>query len=122
LGSGEGTVSGLVESRRDRSLLICVHAPRKNSKLPLLPDLQYTLWLDGMDLIADDDQAAIDRWWMDPELNYQRAIRWFENSYFGGEALPVTNTNWGAMAMAAMFGSPPVFSKTTVWYRPVIED
>jgi hypothetical protein len=55
-------------------------------------------------------------------LNYQRALTWFENSYFCGEALPVTYINWGAMAMAAMFGSPPKFKKTSVWYPAVIED
>jgi hypothetical protein len=101
---------------------IAVHAPRKDSDLPPLPDLQYELWLDGLDEIADDDQAAIQHWWTDPELNCQRAMRWFENSYFAGEALPVTQVDWGAMAMAAMFGSPPVYTKTTVWYRPVIHD
>jgi len=101
---------------------IAVYAPKKGSKLPPLPNLQYELWLDGMDTIPDDDHAALERWWADPELNYERAIRWFENIYFGGEALPVTIVNWGAMSMAAMFGSRPVFGKTTVWYEKVIDD
>jgi len=101
---------------------VAVHARRNGSKLPPLPNLQYEMWLDGMDVIAEDDHAALERWWTDPDLNYERALRWFEGSYFGGEALPVTQVNWGAMAMAAMFGSPPVFSKTTVWYQPVIRD
>lgn len=101
---------------------IAVHAPRKTSKLPPFPDLQYGPWLGGMDDLADDDQAAIERWWKDPELNHQRAITWFENAYFGGEALPVTYVNWGAMAMAAMFGSSPQFNKTSVWYPTVIDD
>jgi hypothetical protein len=101
---------------------IAVHAPSKDSKLPPLPNLQYELWLDGMDEIPDDDQAAIEQWWTDPEQNYQRNIRWFKNMYFGGEALPVTTVNWGAMAMAAMFGSPPVFGKETVWYQTIIDN
>jgi hypothetical protein len=101
---------------------IAVHARKNSSTLPPLPDLQYVAWMDGMDEIAEDDQPALERWWMDPDLNYDRAIRWFEGSHFGGEALPVTQVNWGAMAMAAMFGSPPVFGKETVWYKPVITD
>ena len=51
-----------------------------------------------------------------------RAITWFENTYFGGEAIPATYVNWGASAGAALWGAPPVFSKTTVWYPPVIDD
>ena len=99
---------------------IAVHAARKTSKLPPFPDLQLGPWLGGLEEL--EDQETIEKWWTDPELNYQRAITWFENSYFGGEALPITYVNWGAMAMAAMFGSPPHFSKTTVWYPAVIED
>ena len=101
---------------------VAVHARKNGSKLPPWPDLHFVAWMDGMDQIAADDSAGIERWWTDPDLNYDRAIRWFENSYFGGEALPITQVNWGAMAMAAMFGSPPVFGKDTVWYKPAISD
>ncbi|HVO69243.1 MAG TPA: hypothetical protein VMT24_04310, partial [Aggregatilineaceae bacterium] len=101
---------------------IAVHAPKKTSRLPPFPDLQYGPWLGGMDEIPDGDAAAIEQWWTDPELNYRRAITWFDNTYFGGEALPVTYVNWGAMAMAAMFGSPAKFDKSSVWYPAVIED
>ncbi len=101
---------------------ISVHAQRQDSKLPPFPNLQYELWLDGMDDIDDDDHAGLERWWTDPEWNYQRAIRYFENSFFGGEALPVTTVNWGAMAMAAMFGSRAVFGQKTVWYERAIDD
>ena len=59
--------------------------------------------MNGMDAIGEDDRPAIESWWKDPQLNLQRALTWFENTYFGGEALPVTYVNWGAMAMAAMF-------------------
>jgi hypothetical protein len=101
---------------------VAVHAPRKGSKLPVFPDLQHGPWLGGLDQIPTRDRDAIRRWWQDPELNYQRAIAWFENNYFGGEALPVTYINWGAMALAAMLGSPAEFNDTSVWYPAVIED
>lgn len=101
---------------------IAVHAPRRDSKIPPVPDLQSGPWLAGLEKLDDADQAGIERWWKDPEQNYQRALTWFENTYFAGEALPVTYVNWGAMSMAAMFGAPAVFNKTSVWYPAVIED
>ena len=101
---------------------IAIHAPRSTSTLPPFPDLQNGSWLGGLNEIADDDHRTIKHWWTDPDLNYQRAITWFENTYFAGEALPITYVNWGAMSMAAMFGSPAEFKKTSVWYPAVIDD
>lgn len=46
----------------------------------------------------------------------------FENAYFGGEAIPCTNVNWGAIAMAAFYGGKAVFKKSSVWYPEVIND
>ena len=100
---------------------IAVHATKKTSKLSPFPDLQNGPWLGGLESLGDDAKA-IEQWWTDPELNYQRAMTWFENSYFGGEALPVTYINWGAMSLAAMFGSPAEFRNTSVWYPAVIKD
>ncbi len=101
---------------------IAVHAPRKTSKMLPFPPLNNGPWLGGLDQFADDDQESINQWWMDPQQNYNRMITWFENTYFGGEALPVTYVNWGAMSMAAMLGSPAKFKKTSVWYPEVIKD
>jgi len=101
---------------------IAVHAPRRASRRTPFPDLQDGPWLGGLDQIPDGDLQAIQRWWTDPDLNYRRAITWFENTYFGGEALPITYVNWGAMALAAMFGSPAEFRKSSVWYPAVIRN
>ena len=101
---------------------VVVQAPRKTSTLPPFPELQWGPWLGGLAPYADDDQTSIRRWWTDPEENLRRMILWFENTYFGGEAIPATYINWGASAGAALWGSPPCFTKETVWYPPVIED
>jgi hypothetical protein len=101
---------------------IAVHAPKKDSKMPPFPDLQHGPWPGGLEDVAIDDHETIEHWWVDPEWNQQRSITWFENNYFGGEALPVTYVNWGAMSMAAMYGSPRVFEKSSVWYPAVIDD
>jgi hypothetical protein len=101
---------------------IAVHAPRRGSDLPAFPDLQQGPWLGGLDEIDDEDAEGIARWWTDPDLNRQRAITWFEHTFFGGEALPITYVNWGAMALAGMLGAPVDFQRSTVWYGPVIHD
>jgi len=101
---------------------VAVFAPRKTSRLSPFPELQWGPWLGGLDAILDEDEEAIRRWWTDPEQNLSRAILWFENTYFGGEAIPATYVNWGAMAMAAIYGSPAKFNKNSVWYPAVIED
>jgi hypothetical protein len=72
--------------------------------------------------LSDNDTAAIEKWWIDPEENLGRMKYWFENTYFGGEAIPATYVNWGASAAAAFFGSIPAFKKTSVWYSNVIEN
>ena len=101
---------------------IAVFAPRKTSKLPPFPELQLGPWLEGLESIPEDDQDSIRKWWTDPEENYRRLTTWFENTYFGGEAIPATTVNWGAMPLAAFFGSPVVFNKKSVWYPEVISD
>jgi len=75
-----------------------------------------------MESIPQDDPASLAKWWTDPEQNYQRLLTWFDNTYFGGEAVPATYVNWGAMPMAAFFGSTPVFNSKSVWYPEVISD
>lgn len=101
---------------------IAVLAPRKNSKLKPFPELQNGPWLGGLEKYADADTKSIEKWWRDPEENYKRMIIWFENTYFGGEAVPSTYVDWGASALASFFGSKPIFKKTDVWYPQVIND
>lgn len=100
---------------------IAVYAPRKTSILPPFPELQNGSWLGGLDRIPDNDLESIKYWWTDPEQNYERMILWFENTYFGGEALPATYIDWGSSALAAFYGSPPVYGKQSVWYPAVIK-
>ena len=98
-----------------------VFAPREDSEITF-PELQHGPWTGSLAKFSDDDHDAIKKWWIDPQENYNRMVYWFENTYFGGEAVPATYTNWGASAAAAFFGSTPVFSKTSVWYTEVIRN
>ena len=101
---------------------INVLSPRKTSKMPPFPELQMGPFLRGLEDFSEDDEESIKKWWTDPEEIYKRMIFWFENTYFGGEAIPAQDLNWGAMSMAAFYGSEPKFTKKTVWYPKVIED
>ncbi len=100
---------------------VAVTAPRKTSPYGSHAALNAGME-ESLQAIAAGDEKGFERWWTDPELNYQRMIAWFENTWFGGEAIPCTYVNWGAMAMACFYGSQPVFNRETVWYTPVIQD
>lgn len=104
----------------DRAL-VGVLAPRKGSAYTSYAELRAGLDAN-LNAIPEGDHEAIHQWWVDPEQNYHRMIEWFENTYFGGEAVPCTFVNWGAMAMAAFYGSQPDFRKETVWYLPSIDN
>jgi hypothetical protein len=99
---------------------IAVFAPRTEGS-HRFPELHNGPWTGSMDEFPEGSDA-IYRWWTDPEENYRRMKFWFENTYFGGEAIPATYVNWGASAAAAFFGSTPTFKKTSVWYSAVIRD
>ncbi|MDR1179400.1 MAG: hypothetical protein LBK44_02750 [Spirochaetales bacterium] len=100
---------------------MAVFSPRNDDSVQF-PELQWGPWIGSLQSIADDDQEAIKHWWTDPEENLKRMRYWFENTYFGGEAIPATYVNWGASAGAAFFGSLPDFRKNTVWYPEIIKN
>lgn len=62
------------------------------------------------------------RYWTEPELIYKRNINKMENTYFGGDAIPMIWLNLGPNGHAAYFGSECKFEKNTVWFSPVIND
>lgn len=101
---------------------IAILSPRKGSNLLPFPELQNGPWLGGLEKYSEEDTESIEKWWTDPEENYKRMVTWFENTYFGGEAVPSTYIDWGASAMSSFYGVKPVFKKTDVWYHPVIND
>ena len=97
-------------------------APRRKSKIQKFPHLTHGPWLGGLEKFSDNDGEEIMKWWTDPEQNYNRMKRWFENTYFGGEAVPATYINWGASAGCAFWGAEPDFNTKSVWFHKTIED
>jgi len=98
-----------------------VLSPRKTSRLPKFPHLTHGPWLGGLDEL-EGNQMEIAKWWTDPEQNYARMKLWFENTYFGGEAVPATYLNWGASAGCAFWGANPDFGTKSVWFHKIIND
>ena len=96
-------------------------APRKTSKLPKFPHLTHGPWLGGLEKFSDREGDEIRKWWIDPEQNYARMKLWFENTYFGGEAVPATYINWGASAGCAFWGAEPNFNTKSVWFHKTID-
>ncbi len=101
---------------------IGILAPRKTSRLPKFPHLTNGPWLGGLEKYSDSDQQEIILWWTDPEENYNRMKLWFENTCFGGEAIPATYINWGASAGCAFWGVKPHFNTKSVWFHKVIDN
>lgn len=101
---------------------IGILAPRKSSKLPRFPHLTHGPWLGGLEKYSKENKEEIRSWWMDPEQNYHRMKLWFENTYFGGEAVPATYINWGASAGCVFWGAVPDFTTNSVWFHKVIDN
>jgi len=99
-----------------------VLSPRKTSKVEKFPHLTHGPWLGGLEKFGDQDIESIKKWWIDPEMNYERAINWMENTYFGGEFVPGTYVNWGASAGCSFWNCEPQFGKKSVWFDEVITD
>jgi len=97
-------------------------ASRRTSKLSKFPHLTHGPWLGGLEKFSADDKEGFEKWWCDPEQNYQRLKLWFENTYFGGEAAPGTYVNWGASAGCAFWGAEPDFFVKSVWFQKVINN
>jgi len=62
------------------------------------------------------------KYWTDPEWILRRNIRMMENTFYGGDAIPMINTAIGPCAHAAFFGCEYSFKENTVWFEEAIKD
>ena len=58
----------------------------------------------------------------DPEIVYKRSIHDFENTYFGGDAIPNVSINLGAVSAAGFLGSKPRVNNEIIWFEQCIFD
>ena len=62
-------------------------------------------------------------WYTDPEIIYSRVALRLENSYLGGEALPVVSTGFGTAGHAKYFANCNYkITNDTIWYFPSLND
>lgn len=62
------------------------------------------------------------RFYTDPEWILKRSVSKFQNTYYGGEALPSIFPNFGTGGHAAYFDCKYEFASDTIWFFPVIND
>ncbi len=66
----------------------------------------------------EDMQGKIS-YWTDPEWVIRRRRKVMENTYYGGDSLPIISMNLGPCAHAAFFeGAKYTYGDTTIWFTP----
>jgi hypothetical protein len=66
--------------------------------------------------------ASLHDRWMDADFAVASASARVNNTIFAGDALPVAYPNLGPEVFSAFYGCPLVFTETTSWSEPVLED
>lgn len=74
-----------------------------------------------MDPFPENREDRI-HYWTDGEWITKRYRKYFENTYFGGEAFPHIFLNLGAAGLAGFFKNVEHQFEDTVWYFPFIKD
>ena len=71
--------------------------------------------IDDMEIIKADGDPKTK--WSNQEHILKRGKVWVQNTYFGGEAMPILNPNW-SVGHTCYFGCEPDFQENTVWVHP----
>ncbi len=87
---------------------------------PKAPGLHIDMFHNEKDLTCDPE--ALRRYWEDPETIYRNNIKRLENTYLGGETLPLIFQNYGTSGHCNYFGAVPKYGNDTIWFDPVWED
>ena len=69
-----------------------------------------------------DDPADVEDYWMNPERIWKRNIKRLEQTYFGGESLPLVMPNFGTSGHCVYYGAHYTLKPETIWFDPVVED
>lgn len=65
---------------------------------------------------------TLEQSWLDADRLLMKYHRYFENTYFAAEALPMVNVNLGPGVTAAYLGAPYYLEEITVWFGHIIQD
>lgn len=78
--------------------------------------------IDDPKWILHQEGETLEQSWLDTDLLMQKYLRYFENTYFPAESLPMVNVNLGPGVTAAYLGTPFNLDKRTIWFQHIIDD
>lgn len=94
-------------------VLISVTAPKEKGK-------NVSMFHNSRDLT--DKPEELRKYWEDPETIYLNNMERLENTFLGGETLPVIFQNYGTSGHCNYYGAEPEYGNDTIWFSPVWED
>lgn len=62
------------------------------------------------------------KYWEDPETIYRNNMERLENTFLGGETLPIIFQNYGTSGHCNYYGAVPSYGNDTIWFDPVWDD
>lgn len=89
-------------------------------KAPKIRGMNISPFLNEIDF-RGDAHALVD-YWTNPETILKNRLYKFENTFFGGEALPAIFQNYGTSGHCNYFGARPNYGQDTIWFDPVLEE
>lgn len=94
-------------------VLVSVIAPKEKGK-------NISMFHNSRDLSNQPEELR--KYWEDPETIYRNNMERLENTFLGGETLPVIFQNYGTSGHCNYFGAVPSYGNDTIWFDPVWED
>ena len=94
-------------------VLISVIAPKEKGR-------NISMFHNPRDLARQPEELV--KYWEDPETIYKNNMERLENTFLGGETLPVIFQNYGTSGHCNYYGAVPSYGNDTIWFDPVWKD
>lgn len=96
----------------DRAL-VSVIAPKEKGK-------NISMFHNSRDMTGEPEELR--KYWEDPETIYRNNMERLENTFLGGETLPIIFQNYGTSGHCNYYGAVPSYGNDTIWFDPVWDD
>lgn len=96
----------------DRAL-VSVIAPKEKGK-------NISMFHNSRDMTGEQEELR--KYWEDPETIYRNNMERLENTFLGGETLPIIFQNYGTSGHCNYYGAVPSYGNDTIWFDPVWDD
>ena len=96
----------------DRAL-VSVIAPKEKGK-------NISMFHNSRDMTGEPEELR--KYWEDPETIYRNNMERLENTFLGGETLPIIFQNYGTSGHCNFYGAVPSYGNDTIWFDPVWDD